>query len=127
MQQTKQIKIVADLNIVPFNRPRFGGSAHHCYNSQRYSTFKEQLGMIAKVQMQGREPINTAFKISVDFFKVSKASLLTKTFGDIDNFLKSVLDALNGICYTDDSLCVEVERVRKFKSNNPKIIIGISY
>ena len=50
---------------------------------------------------------------------------MNKNFGDLDNFIKSVMDSLNGICYEDDAQCVEFTRCRKFKSDEPKIIITI--
>lgn len=117
------IEIKADLNIVPFNRPRFNKGL--VFNSARYSSFKETLGLIAKAAMQGRKPITGAFKISIDFYKKSTQRLLSKNFGDLDNFIKAVLDSLNGICFVDDAQCVEFSNCRKFKADKPKIIIKI--
>ena len=117
------IKFTADLNIVPFNRPRFKDGRG--FNSARYSEFKEALGYKARAVMEGREPIKGAFKISIDFYKNSRQKVLNKTFGDLDNFIKSVMDSLNGICYVDDAQCVEFTRCRKFKSDKPKIEITI--
>lgn len=118
-----KIQITADLNVVPFPRPNSNGK--HRYNPTRYTEFKNALGFIAKAQMKGREPIVGPFKISAEFYKKSSQNLLHKTFGDLDNFLKAVLDSLNGICYADDAQCVEFCKVKKFKSDSPKIIIKI--
>ena len=118
-----KIKITADLNVIPFNRPRFKNGRG--FNSARYSEFKENLGYKARTAMKGREPIKGAFKISIDFYKKSRQEFLNKNFGDLDNFIKSVMDSLNGICYEDDAQCVEFTRCRKFKSDEPKIIITI--
>jgi len=120
-----KIEITADLNIVPYCRPRINSMTKAVYNPEKYTAFKNQLAMIAKAQMQGKPPIKGAFKLSADFFKVSSANILNKKFGDTDNFVKSVLDALTGICYVDDAQCVELGTIRKFKSKNPKIIITI--
>lgn len=117
------IKFTADLNVVPFNRPRFRNGRG--FNSARYSAFKENLGYKARAAMEGREPIKGAFKISIDFYKKSRQNVLKKTFGDLDNFIKAVMDACNGICYVDDAQCVEFTRCRKFKSDKPKIVITI--
>lgn len=43
---------------------------------------------------------------------------------DVDNVLKAVLDALNGVAYKDDSRVVHVA-ASKFYSNDPKIVIRI--
>lgn len=118
------IEIEANINIVGFMRPQF--SRHKVvFNPEKYSNFKKALGLIAKAEMQGRNPIEGAFKISVDFYKESRYKRTTRQFGDLDNFLKSVLDALNGICYVDDAQCVEIGQCRKFKGKEPKIIIRI--
>ena len=108
---------------MPFNRPRFKNGRG--FNSPRYTAFKENLGYKARAAMKGREPIKGAFKISIDFYKKSTQRILSKTFGDLDNFIKAVMDALNGICYVDDAQCVEFTRCRKFKSDEPKIVITI--
>ena len=117
------IKFTADLNIVPFNRPRFKNGRG--FNSPRYSAFKENLAYKARAAMEGRKPIKGAFKISIDFYKKSRQNILNKSFGDLDNFIKSVMDSLNGICYEDDAQCVEFTSCRKFKSDIPKIEITI--
>ena len=117
------IKIVADLNIIPFNRPRFKNGRG--FNTPKYSAFKENLAYKALEVMNGRKPIKGAFKMSIDFYKKSKQNILHKNFGDLDNFIKSVMDSLNGICYDDDAQCIEFSSCRKFKSDKPKIIISI--
>ena len=117
------IRIEADLNVIPFDRPRFNRGK--VFNSKRYTDFKNSLGLIAKKEMQGRDPIQGAFKLSAEFYKKSAQDVLNKNFGDLDNFLKTLLDSLNGICFVDDAQCVEFGRIRKFKSDCPKIIIEI--
>jgi Holliday junction resolvase RusA-like endonuclease len=44
---------------------------------------------------------------------------------DADNLAKSILDALNGIAYYDDSQVCEL-LVRKYYSDNPRVEILIS-
>lgn len=43
---------------------------------------------------------------------------------DLDNAAKSILDALNGIAYKDDSQVVEVE-VKKFYSDEPSVYVKL--
>jgi len=45
---------------------------------------------------------------------------------DIDNLCKSVLDGLNEVAYTDDSLISKLS-CEKFYSNEPKTVVNISY
>jgi Holliday junction resolvase RusA-like endonuclease len=44
---------------------------------------------------------------------------------DIDNYLKSALDAVNGIVVVDDSMIVEIGATKRF-STGPKITITIT-
>ena len=119
------IKFTAEIAPVPFNRPRFGKSKKIVFNSPRYSAFKTELGYKARLAMNGKQIITGAFKISIDIYKKTSQDVLNKNFGDLDNFIKAVMDALNGICYEDDSQCVEFKRCRKFKSDENKIVIEI--
>jgi len=43
---------------------------------------------------------------------------------DIDNYIKFVLDALNGVFYRDDSQVVHIESVKEY-STEPKTIVRI--
>ena len=92
------INFTADLEPVPFKRVRANGKYY--FNCKRYSLFKEVLGHLAKIAMKGQEPLKGSIKISVNFFRNLKPQSLN--YGDLDNHLKSVLDALNGICFLDD-------------------------
>ena len=53
-------------------------------------------------------PFQCSLKLHADFFKLKPRNPTAKNFGDLDNFLKAVLDALNGICYVDDRQVVQV-------------------
>jgi len=114
------IRIEAPLNPVPFTRVMANGKRR--YNSARYTEFKEELGYFAFQAMGGREPLKGCVRVSAEFYKkccgVSKGS-----WGDVDNFLKAVLDSLNGICYADDGQVVEVTG-RKFYGE-PRVVIEL--
>ena len=93
------IKISAPLELVPFKRPRFNG--RKVFNDPKYTACKDALGLIALKAMNGASPLSGAIKISVTVSRNLEPS--SRNFGDADNHLKSVLDALNGICYVDDA------------------------
>lgn len=44
---------------------------------------------------------------------------------DIDNVLKSVFDALNGICYYDDKQIVQVIGVKRYTQDTPRVEIRL--
>ncbi len=67
------------------------------------------------------------FKIPKSTSKKKQAAMLSKEIRptkkpDIDNVLKAVADALNGVCYKDDSCLVKMSG-EKFYSDNPGIVI----
>ncbi len=57
--------------------------------------------------MNGAAPFTGAIKISVTVTRNLKPS--SRNYGDADNHLKAVLDALNGICYLDDAQVTQAE------------------
>ena len=107
------INFTAEIEPVPFKRAL--GCGKRRYNHPRYVAFKEALGLFARRAMNGRAPLTGAIKISVTVYRPIKPS--SKNFGDADNHLKSVLDALNGICYEDDRQVVEAH-VKIFKGKS---------
>lgn len=102
---TPIIKIVAPLEPVPFPRP--AQSVKRRFNPKRYSDFKAALGFYAKAALQGQAPFSGEVKLTAEFYrpkpKPRKGTPPQVSFiGDIDNYLKAVMDALIGVCYVDD-------------------------
>ena len=90
-------------------RPRvsmFRGQARG-YTPQRTRAFERLVGLVATAQTvaQGWAPLEVPCGVRVHF--TGKALR-----GDIDNLVKSVLDALNGIAWKDDALVCELESKR---------------
>lgn len=113
------IKITAALEPVPFPRPASNGKRR--FNPPRYSSFKDALGLIARRAMHGQAPFTGAVKLTAEVYRNVVPTALQ--FGDIDNHLKAILDALNGICYADDRQVTSVE-VTLFKGD-PHIVIEL--
>lgn len=123
------VNFTAHIEPVPFKRPRFG-KHKNVFDERRYSDFKDALGYFANIAMNGRAPFNGAIKLHADIFKpkpkkpkVPTDFPINKSFGDVDNHLKGILDALTGICYLDDRQVVEVSG-RKF-FGEPHIFIEL--
>ena len=72
--------------------------------------------------MKGKPPLSEKLKVNVKIFKNVKVD--SKRFGDGDNHLKAVFDALNGIVWEDDSQIVK-GTFEKFKDKDPHLIIEI--
>lgn len=115
------IKITAPLEPVPFPRPSSNGTRR--FNPPRYSAFKQALGLIARQAMNGQAPLTGAVKLRADFYKLKPRLPTSRNYGDIDNHLKAVLDSLNGICYEDDRLIVDVRAT--LNHGNPLVVIEL--
>ena len=120
------IKIVAPLEPVPFPRP----SSNHKrrFNPSRYTQFKYALGLIARQAMHGQAPFLGEVKLHADFFRPKPRprkwqKLQVSFIGDIDNYLKAVMDALIGICYVDDRQVTVLSGRKIF--GEPHIIIEL--
>lgn len=113
------IKFSVPTEPVPFKRVRINGKRH--FNDPRYSDFKLYVGLHAKVAMAGQAPFDGAIRIHVDVFTKYKPTSLKA--GDVDNHLKAICDALNGICFTDDRQVID-GHVRLFKGE-PQVEIQL--
>jgi len=114
------IIIDAPIRPMPFKRVECRGKQR--FNPEEYEKYKEELGWYARQAMGERRPYTGAVSIRVWLFK-KRRGILKKCWGDIDNFLKAILDSLNGICYLDDAQVKKVEAEKFFGRSH--IVIGI--
>ena len=108
-------------NVVPVTFKRTFSHGTRRFNDARYTKFKADVGYFARRAMDGRPPPFGPVKISVDVFQNLDPTALK--FGDADNHLKAVCDALNGICFCDDRQVV-VATVRLHRGE-PRIEIEL--
>jgi Holliday junction resolvase RusA-like endonuclease len=91
----------------------------------------------AQLAMDGRPPLMCPVKvitlvelpIPASWSRKRSAAAMTgdvrpTSRPDIDNYIKSVMDALNGIVIADDSLVVEIEARKKYGSD-PKVVMTV--
>lgn len=105
---------------VPFKRV-MGGARR--YNDKRYTEYKDVLGYFALKAMRGQELLKGAIKMTVDVYKPKPKDVTSRNWGDLDNHVKAIMDALTGIAYEDDRQVVEIT-ARKF-FGNPNVIIQL--
>ena len=109
------IKIDAPIMPIPFPRPRFDSRSKQTFNPKRYREFKDALGYYARLAMRGRLPFTGEIKLHADFYRPKpKRSKHVSFIGDVDNYLKAVLDSLIGICYEDDRQVVNISGAKIF-------------
>ena len=119
------MRFLFDIEPVAKQRPRFTKTGI-TYKAKKTKQFEQTIGMQAKLQMSGIEPMQGPLKIVVDFF-ITKPKNSKYTYpkrADLDNYVKS-LDGLNNICWVDDSQIVEIHACKSY-SNNGHIVLNIS-
>ena len=114
------IKFSVLIKPVSFKRTYVNGKRH--FNDPSYSEFKTALGYHARSAMRNASPLTGAVKIAVDIYQNRKTTSLN--YGDADNHLKAVCDALNGICFCDDRQIVYAT-VRLHRGEPPHIDIEL--
>ena len=116
------MKITANIAPVPLARTQINTYNRGRFLAKRSQDFKDSLSWIARAAMAGRESFNCPLRLSIHFFKNYKklADMSEQNTGDIDNFVKAVLDACNQIVWTDDRQIVEVHAF-KHSSNKPRV------
>lgn len=107
-------EIVIQINIdpVPKGRPRFSnfGKLPRVYTPSKTLLYENALKTMLKAAYKGA-PIEHEICVGVFFYlkrpKTSK-NVHPKTKPDLDNYLKAVLDAGNGILWKDDAIITEI-------------------
>lgn len=83
--------------------------------AQRYLAYKESVGWIAKVS--GAKIITGPVEVRMIFF------FANNKLPDLDNLIKAILDALNGICWIDDRQVVEITAKRTKGETEQAVVI----
>jgi len=116
-------------------RPRFSKDGHaytdsetRAYENKIIAYYRKQLGAFqwpdsafVSVEVTAHYPIPKR-STKAALAGMQAGTILPSRKPDIDNVLKVVLDALNGVAYKDDSRVVEVY-ARKIYSLTPKLVI----
>jgi len=113
---------------IPKARPRVTRSGH-TFTPKRTKDYQTQIGWEFKNSFPNHNPYDKLIKMSLIFtFKVPKSYSKQKTQDaleskftnnkDVDNLAKSVMDALNGLAYTDDKLIVSLTIHKEYGYEN---------
>jgi Holliday junction resolvase RusA-like endonuclease len=98
------VNLVFDIDPVAKSRPRFNGRRGKPYTPANTKNFEMNISRLASPQI--RKPLEGALKVTINFLLRRPKSVTRKyplVKPDIDNFIKSLLDGLNGIAFKDDA------------------------
>ena len=93
--------------------------------------YKEAIQLAAKIAMAGRAPVEGPVLVTVLFrfgrpkshSKAARSNDNHKQKPDLDNLCKAVLDALNGICWTDDSQVCQIRASKAWRTEGQTIVL----
>ena len=105
------------------------------YSDPKTQTFELQVGMLASVAMGASEPHRGPFSVEVDVGIACPSNWSQKrreeAYGgeiaatkrpDVDNYLKSLIDGMNGVVFADDSQ-ITVLQCRKRYARRPGVMV----
>lgn len=124
------------INIKPKGAVRMTRRGMHVKKAaQEYLAYKDEIAWMARQHFSA--PFSAPVAVRAKFFypipqswskrdkeKASAGMLRPAVKPDIDNVIKGLFDALNGIAWTDDKLVVE-EHSSKWYSNEPRIEVEV--
>ena len=130
------IELIIEGNPVAQGRPIFNSYTKRAHDPIKSKNYKMFVGLTAKRQYHGML-IDCPIRVEIDVYRANQKSISKKELDrrekklsmptvkpDIDNYVKGIKDALNGVIWIDDNLVVELE-AKKYYSVNPRIEIRI--
>ena len=132
------MKLTFDIEPVEQARPRATrmGRRIRLYDPKKVSVYKKQLAMMCKFQYKD-QPLSGQLTVNLKFYRhvqssVSKKERKLRLIGahrptvkpDVDNYIKSTLDGLNGLLWEDDNQIVKIV-AEKYYSDHPRVEIEV--
>ena len=132
------IKLTFDFPPVAQARPRATrfGRGIRLYDLEQVHVYKAQLAQSAQF-MYHDEPLTGPLVVTIKFYRAIQQSETKKRYRlkaqgtirptkkpDLDNYIKSTLDGLNGVLWVDDNEIVELH-TGKYYSDHPRIEIEV--
>ena len=134
------MKFTFNLEPVAQARPRYTSKPYpHEYDPPSVKKFKKQLNALATKKMaeKGIKPFDEAIEVKMTVYRpiqksVSKIERMRRHLGvalpsvkpDLDNYVKSIWDAFNGVIWSDDSKITDTA-VKERYSLNPRIEVEV--
>lgn len=99
-----------DINPVAASRPRVSKYGH-AYFTGPYKEFRKSMAQLAEAVLGEHKPFQGPLSVVLDIYVTKpKTTKLRSPRGDVDNYAKACLDALNTLMWEDDKqiehLCI---------------------
>ena len=98
-------------------RPRFNRKTGVTYTPKETREYEKLLASFYNGPKFSEGPISVKLVFDIEKISISIKQLAvdepTKLTGDIDNYAKAILDALNGVAFSDDKQIVSLELEKK--------------
>lgn len=122
-------------------RPRFArrGAFVATYTDSKTASYENLVKLAASQAMGGRDLIDVPVSVVVGMYhQIPKSWSKKKKNGalsgailpavkcDMDNCIKAVFDALNGVVWVDDVQVVELKSIKRY-DNIPRVEVTVSY
>ena len=114
---------MSGINFTIPGKPQPKERARRGKNGQWYTPFSTRIYEAKVVTMAKRAHVRSVIgpvEVSLDVYFPDKRRR------DLDNVLKAVMDALNGVAYQDDSQIVRLKVVRLVDRDNPRVEVTIN-
>jgi Holliday junction resolvase RusA-like endonuclease len=119
--------VVNNFEAVPKGRPRFAISngGGHSYTPPKTRVAEQELVLLSR-RYAPSSPFDCPLAVRLEF-KISRPKKPSREFPrpDIDNYIKLVFDAYNGIFWNDDKQIVKVVATKEYTEQTPCIIVEI--
>lgn len=137
--ESKNLTFTVEGEAIPQGRPRFTRNGH-AYDPEKSRDYKERVAFAASWAMRGQEafpkeiPLKCVIaiwqKMPKRFTKKQKElaenEFLRPTVKpDLDNIVKAITDAMNGIVYADDAQIVDLV-CGKYYAQEPRVLVKVS-
>ena len=128
---------------IPQGRPRFTKTGH-TYDPQRSRNYKQLVRFWVTQYLKkipGWKPYENPLCVDLTFYMGIPSSWskqkriqaiqgqirpTSKRFGDLDNMVKSILDANNGLLWVDDAIITDLSARKRYTGELARVVIKIT-
>lgn len=117
------MKLVLKVKPVPASRPRISRRGF-AYYGKTYEAFRNEMrAALKKARKPQGCPLLGPLAVKVRFFCIKPKKVTMRwPKGDLDNYVKAILDSLNGWAWEDDSQIIWLEADKQY-SDSPRLEI----